>query len=31
MAADPHLTRATLEPAFYDDPLDEAKQLKLME
>ncbi len=30
MAADSALTRATLEPAFYADPLDEAKQLLLM-
>ena len=30
MAGDPHLTRATLEPAFYEDPLDEAKQLSLI-
>ena len=30
MAADSDLTRATLEPAFYEDPLDEAKQLALI-
>jgi hypothetical protein len=32
MASDPHLTRATLEPAFYGDPLEEAesKQLPLL-
>lgn len=30
MAGDAHLTRATLEPAFAGDPLEEAKQLALM-
>jgi hypothetical protein len=29
MAADTQITRATLEPAFYADPLEEAKQLQL--
>lgn len=29
MAADDALTRATLEPAFHDDPLEELKQLRL--
>jgi hypothetical protein len=30
MAGDAHLTRATLEPAFAGDPLEEAKQLALI-
>ena len=30
MTSDSHLTRATLEPAFAGDPLEEAKQLALM-
>ncbi|MBI4772282.1 MAG: hypothetical protein HY784_18130, partial [Chloroflexi bacterium] len=30
MAGDVQLTRATLEPAFYGDPLDEARQLSLI-
>jgi hypothetical protein len=29
MAGDPHLTRATLEPAFYGDPLEEAESRQL--
>lgn len=31
MAGDLQLTRATLEPAFYADPVEEVKQLELME